>query len=159
MLRKKLLAVATMTCLVLPAGSALAGESQGPERTRVGIEAMDYHFMLQDGSDFPKKLARGKYRFRFHNASEKRLHEVVMFKLRHGKTVKQLLSMPEKKAQRHIRLMGFSFAEPGKDGKPFNAKLIRGRYAMICFVANRDGAKPHFLKGMLHRFNVGSPRG
>ena len=154
MLSKRIVSVVAVACLLIPAGSALAGE---PERTRVGIQAMDYHFMLQDGSDFPKDLARGKYRFRFHNGSEKRLHEVVMFKLRHGKTVKQLLSMSDKKVQRHIRLMGFSFAEPGEDGKAFNAKLIRGRYAVICFVTNRRGAKPHFLKGMLHRFDVARP--
>ena len=154
MLRKRIVSVAAVTCLLLSAGSALAGE---PERTRVGIEAMDYHFMLQDGSDFPTDLARGKYRFRFHNGSEKRLHEVVMFKLRHGKTLKQLLSMSDRRVERHIRFMGASFAKPGKDGKPFNAKLIRGRYALLCFVTNRPRAKPHFLKGMIHRFDVARP--
>jgi hypothetical protein len=161
MLRKRILSAAILACLVVPAGSALAGETQGqgPDRTRVDIEALDYHFMLQDGSNFPKHLDDGKYRFRFHNGSEKRLHEVVMFKLRHGKTVKQLLSMPGRKAERHIRLMGASFAKPGKDGDPFNAKLIRGRYVMFCFLSNRRGAKPHFLKGMLHRFNVNRPFG
>jgi hypothetical protein len=159
MLRKKILTVAALTCLVVPAGNAFAGAPQEPERTRVGIEGMDYHFMLQDGSDFPKQLDRGRYRFRFHNGSETRLHEVVMFKLRHGKTVKQLLSMSDDKVQRHIRMMGFSFAQPGEDGDAFNARLIRGRYAMLCFVANRQGAKSHFLKGMLHRFNVDRPFG
>jgi hypothetical protein len=161
MLRKKILSVAVLACLVVPAGSAIAGGTQGPgaERTRVGIQAEDYHFMLQDGSDFPRQMDRGKYRFRFHNGSEKRLHEVVMFKLRHGKTVNQLLSMPERKAERHLRVMGFSFARPGRDGKPFNAKLIRGRYVVLCFVSNRQGAKPHFLKGMMHRFNVDKPFG
>jgi len=160
-LRKKILSLAVLACLVVPASSALAGGTQGPgaERTRVGIQAEDYHFMLQDGSDFPRQMDRGKYRFRFHNDSEKRLHEVVMFKLRHGKTVNQLLSMPERKAERHLRVMGFSFARPGRDGKPFNAKLIRGRYVALCFVSNRQGAKPHFLKGMMHRFNVDKPFG
>jgi hypothetical protein len=157
MLRKRILTVAAVTCLVLPAGNAFAGEQQDPERTRVDIEALDYHFMLEGGSDFPRQLEAGKYRFRFHNASEKRLHEVVMFKLRHGKTVKQLLSMPGNKAERHLRFMGASFAKPGEDGDSFNAKLIRGRYAMLCFVSNRQGAKPHFMKGMLHRFNVDRP--
>jgi hypothetical protein len=142
---------------VLPAGNAFAGEQQDPERERVGIEGMDYHFMLQGGSDLPRQMDAGKYRFKFHNGSETRVHEVVMFKLRHGKTVKQLLSMPENKAERHLRFMGATFAEPGEDGDAFNAKLIRGRYAMLCFVTNRQGAKPHFLKGMVHRFNVDRP--
>jgi hypothetical protein len=157
MLRKKILSVAAVTCLVLPAGSGLAAEPQEPERTRIGIEAMDYHFMLQNGSEFPRKLARGDYRFRFHNASEKRLHEVVMIKLRHGKTIRQLLKMSDKEVEKHIRFMGASFAKPGRDGKPFNATLIRGRYAMLCFVTNRPRAKPHMLKGMIHRFNVDPP--
>jgi hypothetical protein len=161
MLRKRILTVAAVTCLVLPAGNAFAGEQQDPERTRVGIKAMDYHFMLQDGTedgaDFPRQMDAGKYRFKFHNGSEKRLHEVAMFKLRHGKTIKQLLSMPGNKAERHLRFMGASFAKPGEDGDSFNAKLIRGRYAMLCFVSNRQGAKPHFMKGMVHRFNVNRP--
>jgi len=155
MLRRKILSVAAITCLVLPAGGAVAGGT--PERTRIGLQAMDYHFMRQDGSDFPRKLDRGDYRFLFHNASEKRLHEIVMFKLRHGKTVRQLLRMPEEKAEKHIRFMGASFAKPGEDGKAFNTTLIRGRYAMICFVANSRRAKPHFMKGMIHRFNVDPP--
>ncbi len=82
------------------------------------------------------------------------MHVVVMFKLRHEKTLKQLLSMPQKKAERHIRFIGASFAKPGESGKAFKAKLITGRYAMLCFVQNRKRAKPHFLKKMLHRFNV-----
>jgi hypothetical protein len=156
MLRKRILTVAAVACLVLPAGNAFAGE-QDPERERVGIEAMDYHFGLQGGLDFPRQMEAGKYRFKFHNSSETRLHEVVMFKLRHGKTVKELLSMSDRRVERHIRLMGASFAEPGEDGDAFNAKLIRGRYAMLCFVSNQQGAKPHFMKGMLHRFNVDRP--
>jgi hypothetical protein len=153
-LKKRILAVAAVACLVLPAGSALAGE---PERTRVGIVAMDYHYMLEDGSDFPKKLERGKYRFRFRNDSEKRVHELIMFKLRHGKTVKQLLRMSDREVQKHIRLMGATFAPPGEEGKAFNTRLIAGRYAVICFVQNSRRAKPHFMKGMLHRFNVDRP--
>jgi hypothetical protein len=157
MLRKRILTVAAVTCLVLPAGNAFAGGPQEPERTRVDIEAMDYHFGLEGGSDFPRQMDAGKYRFRFHNASDTRLHDVNMFKLRHGKTVKELLSMSDRRVQRHIRVMGGSFAQPGEDGDAFNAKLIRGRYAMLCFVSNRQGAKPHFMKGMLHRFNVDRP--
>jgi hypothetical protein len=153
-LKKRILAVAAIACLVLPAGSAFAGEQ---ERTRVRIVAMDYHFMLGNGSEFPKKLKRGDYRFNFRNDSEKRVHEVVMFKLRHGKTVKQLLRMSDKEVQKHIRFMGATFAPPGEEGKGFNTTLIRGRYAMICFVQNRKRAEPHFMKGMLHRFNVDPP--
>jgi hypothetical protein len=155
-LKKKLLSVAAIACLVLPAGSALAGE-QERERTRVGIVAMDYHFMLNDGSEFPRKLERGKYRFRFRNDSEKRVHEVAMYKLRHGKTLNQLLNMPEEKVQKHIRFMGRSFAPPGGEGKSFNAKLIPGRYAMVCFVQNKRRAAPHVFKGMRHRFDVDRP--
>jgi hypothetical protein len=161
MLRKKILSIAVLACLVVPAGGAIAGEAQGlgAERTRIDIQAMDYHFMLQDGSDFPSKLDPGQYRFRFHNGSEKRLHEVVMIKLRHGKRIRQLLRMSDKEVEKHIRFIGATGAQPGEDGKPFNARVIRGRYAMLCFVTNRRGAKPHFLKGMIHRFNVDVPWG
>jgi hypothetical protein len=80
MLKKKFLSVAAAACLVLPAGSAFAGEAPAPERTRMDIVGMDYHFMLADGSEFPRRLAKGDYRFTFRNDSEKRFHEVVIFK-------------------------------------------------------------------------------
>ncbi|MGH2774146.1 MAG: hypothetical protein ACRDJT_01765 [Actinomycetota bacterium] len=155
---KKFLSVAVAACLVIPAGSAFAGEEPAPERTRVDIVGMDYHFMLADGDEFPRKLAKGAYKFTFRNDSEKRIHEVVMFKLLHGKKLYWLLRMPEKKAQRHVRFVGATFAMPGKEAKrPIRADLTKGRYAMLCFVQNRKRTKPHFLKGMKHRFNVVSP--
>ena len=160
-MKKRILGGAVAAFMALPAlGGALPTAAAGgdPDRTRVHTAAMDYHFMLEDGSDFPKRLHRGKYRFTFEYQSKKRLHEIVMFKLRHGKTIKQILKMPEKKAERHIRFIGASFAKPGKEGKAFNAKLIPGRYVLLCFVQNRKNAPPHFAKGMLHRFNV-FPRG
>jgi len=157
MLRKKVLSVATVACLVLSAGSALAG-GPTPERTRVDIVAMDYHFMLADGSEFPKSLAKGAYKFTFRNDSEKRIHEVVMFRLLHGKKLYWLLRMPEKRALKHIRFVGAAFAKPGKEAKkPIRADLAKGRYAMLCFVQNGKRTKPHFLKGMKHKFKVVSP--
>lgn len=158
MLKKKFLSVAVAACLVLPAGSALAGEEPAPERTRVDIVGMDYHFMLADGSEFPRKLDKGDYKFTFRNDSEKRIHEVVLFKLLHGKKLNWLLKVSEKKAQKHIRFMGAAFAMPGeKAEKPIRTSLTKGRYAMLCFVQNRKRTKPHFLKGMKHRFDVVRP--
>lgn len=158
MLKKKFLSVAVAACLVLPAGSAFAGEEPAPERTRVDIVGMDYHFMLADGSEFPKKLAKGPYKFTFRNDSETRIHEVVIFKLLHGKKLRWLMKVSEKKAQRHIRFMGATFSKPGKEAKrPIRADLAKGRYAMLCFVRNGKRKKPHFLKGMMHRFDVVRP--
>lgn len=155
MLKKKILSVAAAACLVVPAGSALAGEEPAPERTRIDIVGMDYHFMLADGSEFRKELAKGDYKFTFRNDSEKRIHEVVMFKMLHGKKLYWLLRMPEEKALKHIRFMGAAFAKPGKEAKkPFRATLTKGRYVMLCFVQNGKRTKPHFLKGMKHKFNV-----
>ena len=157
MLKMKFVAVLAAACLVIPAGSAFAGEP-APERTRVDIVGMDYHFMLADGSEFPRKLDKGAYKFTFRNDSETRIHEVVIFKLLHGKKLRWLLKVSEKKAQRHIRFMGATFAKPGKEAKkPIRADLTRGRYAMLCFVQNKRRAKPHFLKGMMHRFDVVKP--
>ena len=158
MLKKRFVAVLAAACLVIPAGNAFAGEEPAPERTRVDIVAMDYHFMLADGSEFPRKLDKGAYKFTFRNDSEKRIHEVVMFKLLHGKKLRWLLRVSEEKAQRHIRFIGATFAKPGKEAKkPIRADLARGRYAMLCFVQNGRRTKPHFLKGMMHRFDVVKP--
>jgi hypothetical protein len=158
MLKKKFLSVAAVACLVLPAGSAFAGEAPAPERTRMDIVGMDYHFMLADGSEFPRRLAKGDYKFTFRNDSEKRFHEVVIFKMLHGKKLYWLLRMSEKRAQRHIRFMGATFAKPGEEAeRPIRTSLTRGRYVLLCFVQNGKRTKPHFLKGMKHTFRVVRP--
>ena len=160
-MKKRILGGAVAACMALPAlGGALPMAAAGgnPDRTTIHTAAMDYHFMLEDGSDFPKRLHRGKYRFTFENQSKKRLHEIVMFKLRHGKTIKQTAEHAPEEGRATHSLHGASFAKPGREGKTFRAKLIPGRYVLLCFVQNRKNAPPHFTKGMLHRFNV-FPRG
>jgi hypothetical protein len=112
------------------------------------IVAMDYHFM-----GLPKKMPAGEKVFNFKNKGEE-VHEAVMFKLLHGKTVKQLLKMKPKKAEKHIKEIGAAFAKPGKLAKkPIRADLKKGRYGVLCFVPNAEGA-PHFSLGMIHTFRV-----
>lgn len=112
------------------------------------IVAMDYHFM-----GLPKKMKAGEKVFNFKNKG-KEPHEAAMFKLLHGKTVKELLEMPQKKAEKHIKVIGGTFAKPGKTAKkPIEGDLKKGRYAVLCFVPNADDV-PHFALGMIHKFRV-----
>ncbi len=67
---EKFLGIAIAATMALPAvggtiSPAGAGEVPGP--TQVEIAAMDYHLMLADGSEFPKKLKKGLYKFTFEN--------------------------------------------------------------------------------------------
>lgn len=160
-MKKRIASVVLAASLALPiAGSALPTAAAGEtEPTQVDIVAMDYHYMLGDGSDFPKEFVAGDYKFTFRNDGEKR-HMVSMVKMLHGKTLKQLLKMSGKKVQKHIREVGFSFAKPGKEGKEFFGTLKEGgRYVMVCFEQNSKKAKPHVMapKNMFHRFNVVAP--
>lgn len=153
-MRKRILGIMMAACLVIPAGGAIPTASAA-DLNILDIGAVNYQFQQADGTAIPRKLWKGEWKFAFENQSKNRVHEAVVFKLLDGKTVRQLLSMPQKEAEKHIRFLGATFAKPGKTGEPFKADLTRGRYAMLCFVQNSRKSPPHFAKGMLQRFNVG----
>lgn len=120
----------------------------------INVVATDYAF---DG--IPKTLYVGKHTFNFTNASEKHVHEVFVARKKDGvkKTWQGILQArhPEKYAV----VVGGTWAKPGKDGKPFTAKLKEGAHIALCFVSNSKHSEPHFMKGMSRKFKVYTPEG
>ena len=115
---------------------------------KIHIVARDYQF-----KGVRKRYHPGTKVFTFKNRGTEP-HEAIIFRLLHGKTVKQLLNMPEKKAMKHIEFKAALFAEPGERGKRVRTNLRRGRYAMLCFVGSPEHEMPHFAMGMIHKFKV-----
>lgn len=115
---------------------------------KVKIVTEDYHF-----TGIPKKIDAGETVFTLKNNGTE-VHEALIMKLLHGKKIEKLLKMPEKKAMKHVKIIGAVFAKPGKKAKkPLRADLKRGRYVALCFVPAEDET-PHFALGMLHKFRV-----
>jgi len=135
---------------LMGASYATAEDTAGAKAAvqKVKVIAKDYRL---DG--IPKKLDAGETVFKFKNKGTE-VHEAVIMKLLHGKKIEKLLQLPEKKAMKHVKVIGAVFAKPGKEAKkPLEADLKKGRYVALCFVPTSDET-PHFAMGMLHKFRV-----
>jgi hypothetical protein len=53
-----------------------------------------------------------------------------------------------------LKVLGRSFAEPGREGAKVKAQLEPGRYALVCFLPVAGSGPPHFTRGMLREFTV-----
>lgn len=165
---RKLVAALAMGLLLVAAACGSSGESRtgaggeggggsksaAPEASpaaegngEIVVQAKEYAF------DVPATLNAGETTFALENRG-KQPHEMVIFKLTGDKPVAELLKLPEKKAQKYVKIIGGTGAGPGKDAKkPVQADLEAGEYAMICFVPAPD-KKPHFMHGMVSEFVV-----
>ncbi len=113
--------------------------------------AQDYEF-----SGIPAQLTPRFYKFNFSNQGQ-HAHELIVLRKKHdvNRTWQALLSMPEEKAQKKVKFIGFTMAKPGKDGKAIKAQYLKqGSYLAICFFQNSKHGEPHFLKGMMRKFKV-----
>lgn len=130
------------------AGVETKTASAGSAAQKIKIVAKDYRF-----TGIPKKIDAGETVFKFKNEGEE-VHEAVILKLLHGKKIEKLLKLPEKKAMKHVKVIGALFAKPGKEAKkPLKADLKAGRYVALCFVTGEDET-PHFAMGMLRKFRA-----
>lgn len=127
--------------------SADSKDSGAPSKTTVDVTAKEYEF------EAPATIEAGKVAFQFANAG-KQNHEMVVFRIKDDSKIEALLRMPQKQAMKHVAVVGGAGAKPGATAKkPLVKKLEPGRYGMVCFLPAPD-KKPHFLKGMIHEFEV-----
>lgn len=124
-------------------GNGIARESQ-----TIDVIGKEYAF---DG--VPQTVEPGPTTFTFENAG-KEPHEMVIFKLKTEKSIKELLKLPQQRAQKFVEQVGGTGAGPGKKAaQPVEAELTEGTYAMVCFIPAADKT-PHFAKGMVASFAV-----
>lgn len=120
-----------------------------PEIDVVGI---DYEFQA-----IPATIPAGTTAFKFTNEAPKEDHEMVIFRLKPGETIaaKQLLKLPEKKAEKLVDFVTASEAAPGHFQVGIT-DLTPGHYIVACFhpVGGTKNGKPHWVKGMLAEFDV-----
>lgn len=127
--------------LLAATGGAHAHSSDDPPT----IVASEYAY-AGVGPEQPKGTAR----FTFRNAG-KETHEAILLRINPGHTLKEALEAQlEGKA---AKVLGFTYAAPGKRGKPIRAKLGAGRYAFICMIPDRK-KRPHHSLGQVARFRV-----
>jgi plastocyanin len=80
-------------------------------------------------------------------------HDLIFARINEGFTLDDALEAEGEKGT--AEEIGFSFAKPGKEGRPIQIKepLEPGNYAMVCTVRTKDGP-PHYELGMQTEFTI-----
>jgi plastocyanin len=79
-------------------------------------------------------------------------HNLIFARINEGFTLEDALEAEGRKGT--AEEVGFTFAKPGKEGRPIEIKepLEPGTYAMVCTV--RTGGEPHYDLGMQTEFTI-----
>ena len=131
--------------VVTPSTAAPAAE---PTPTAT-MTLADYKF------DISSPLKSGQNVVRVENAADQP-HEVVVFKLPPGKTMKDFeawLPVSDKQPPPAIPYGGIVGLSKGQHGF-FTANLDAGDYVLVCFLNDAKDGKPHFVHGMVQAFKI-----
>jgi hypothetical protein len=131
--------------VVAPSTAAVAPE---PTPTTT-LTLSDYKF------DFSSPLKSGENVVRVENAAAQP-HEVVLFKLPPGKTMKDFQAWLPKsdKTPPPAMPMGGIVGQVKGDHAFFTANLDAGDYVLVCFFPDAKDGKPHFVHGMVQEVKI-----
>lgn len=132
--------------VVAPSSAAPAAE---PTPTAT-ITLADYKF------DLPTPLKSGQNVVRVENVADQP-HEVVVFKLAPGKTMKDFqawLPNSNRGVQPPGMPMGGVVGLSKGQHATFTANLDAGDYILVCFLDDAKDGKPHFLHGMIQELKI-----
>ena len=109
--------------------------------------------------EFSKLPTAGPHTIRIENAAEQS-HEVVVGRLRQGKTVAQALTWLN--AGQHgpapvIAVGGASGLSKGRH-QTITMSFEPGRYVLLCFIPDKNDGRPHTAHGMVKEFTVAASK-
>lgn len=119
--------------------------------TVVTAEDIDDDYLFEaDG------LEAGKHEILFENAGEQP-HHLLISPIKGDATAEEIeKAFKEEKGPPPIEEKGSQSTAviEGGEAQLVSVDLAPGRYAFYCFITDRDGGKPHALKGMVDEFEV-----
>ncbi len=133
--------------LVVTASTAAAAAEPTPTST---INTVDYNFSLS------QPLKSGANTVRVDNSADQP-HEVVLFKLAPGKTMKDFqawLPVSDKNPMAPAIPIGGVTGQAKGQHSFFTANLDAGDYVLVCFLPDAGDGKPHFAHGMVQSFKI-----
>ena len=104
-------------------------------------------------------LKAGTNEIRFENTGDE-LHHALFFPMRKGATIKQVeeafASEEEPQGPPPVDFAGAvgTTVIDGGIAQNISLDLKAGKYAVVCFISDREGGKPHAAKGMLKELTV-----
>ena len=131
------------------ADSSPSEEETAPEGGQLTVTGVDYAFQVD-----PTTLPAGETEVTFANDGKEE-HQLIMARLSEDSPpIDELLKMSEKESGKYLEEEFNQAEKPIKTGESttFTADLSAGTYAMVCFVANKEG--PHAFQGMFGTFTV-----
>jgi len=132
--------------LVVTASTAAPAAEPTPTST---ITLSDYKF------DVAQPLKTGQNIVRVENTADQP-HEVVVFKIPSGKTMKDFqawLPVSDKQPPPAMPMGGVVGLSKGLHAF-FTANLDAGDYVLVCFLQDAKDGKPHFVHGMVQPFKI-----
>lgn len=132
--------------LVVTPSTATPAAEPTPTST---IMLSDYKF------DVAQPLKSGQNIVRVENTADQP-HEVVVFKLAPGKTMKEFqawLPVSDKQPPPAIPMGGMGGLSKGLHAY-FTTNLDAGDYVLVCFAKDAKDGKPHFVHGMVQPFKI-----
>ena len=136
-----------MTGLVVTAATGAAAPEPTPTTT---LTLADYKF------NFSTPLKKGENIIRVENSADQP-HEVVLFKLAPGKTMKDFeawLPVSDKDPNVPGAAAGGVVGLVKGEHAFFTANLDAGDYVIICFLPDSKDGKPHFVHGMVQPVKI-----
>lgn len=133
-----------------------AGDAELPETDATVTAEDSVEDSVEDYSFEAEGLTAGETTLTFENAGEEP-HHLVAAPLTEGSTIEdvQRFVRTEKGKPPVVfdREVGTAALEGG-DSQVVTLDLREGDYALLCFIADRDGGRPHALKGMVSPASV-----
>jgi hypothetical protein len=127
-----------------------------------GFEAVDISAVEYAFEGAPETLTAGTTTFTFTNDGEE-VHEMIMVRYKdESLTIKDLMKLSDKEAEKQLEFLGASFGPPGTVDTE-SRSLAAGKYALVCFIPvgatsekalRKAEGPPHVAKGMSAEFIV-----
>ena len=121
-----------------------------------GLPAADGKVTAYDYGFRASGLRPGKNVIRFENTGRE-IHHVIAVRVQPGKSladVREFMKTEKGDPPIDFREMVGTSAIDGGSSENAELELKRGKYALLCFVADRDGGPPHVAQGMIGEAEV-----
>lgn len=98
-----------------------------------GFEILDVTGLEYEFEGIPKSVPAGVVGFSFTNDGAE-VHELVIFRIKGGESLKKLLKLSEKKLEKKVEFINATEAPPGESAGTIYADLKPGRYGAVCHI-------------------------
>lgn len=133
--------------------------------TSCGFQQAEVTMLEYEFTGLPKRFTTGPVALKIVNEGAE-VHEFLPLRIKTKDTLKKIIGLPEKKAEKKIQVLGHDLAPAGGTTYAFLDFKRPGRYGAVCFIPvgttelaqleeeHSEGGAPHAVEGMYASFKV-----